>query len=97
MSTRNQREQAAKIVDGRLVRCKHCRAWIDLEFGRDPYTDHQGAAGTQGDPRSPGEHDDLCDVCQATTLEREVRRLEDLRKFAKSVIAIMKVHNAAED
>ena len=64
MATRSQREQRAKIIDGRLVRCQQCRAWIDLEFGRDQYVDHMGADGTQGDPRSPGEHDDICDVCQ---------------------------------
>ena len=47
-----------------LVRCKKCRCWIETEFGKDTPADHQDAEGTQEDPRSPGDHDDICDKCE---------------------------------
>jgi hypothetical protein len=48
---------------GTLVRCKKCNAWVDLAFGADEPAAHQDAAGTKDDPRSPGDHDDICDAC----------------------------------
>jgi hypothetical protein len=47
----------------RLVQCKHCEAWIDLDFGADSPAEHADAEGTQEDPRSPGDWDDVCDQC----------------------------------
>lgn len=47
----------------RLVRCKHCNKWINLDFGADSPAEHAGAAGTKTDPRSPGDWNDICDVC----------------------------------
>lgn len=46
-----------------LVRCTHCRAWIDLAFGTDEPAAHADAVGTKTDPRSPGDQDDVCDQC----------------------------------
>lgn len=46
-----------------LVRCKYCRAWINLDFGKDAPALHTGATGTKDDPRTPGDYDNVCDVC----------------------------------
>jgi hypothetical protein len=48
----------------KLVKCKKCGAWINLEFGTDSPADHLDAEGTEDDPRSLGDRDDICDVCQ---------------------------------
>lgn len=47
----------------RLTRCKECGAWINLAFGADCPADHAGATGSKTDPRSPGDYDNICDVC----------------------------------
>lgn len=47
-----------------LRQCKQCGAWIETDFGHDAPAEHVDAAGTEDDPRSPGESDDICDVCE---------------------------------
>ena len=47
----------------RLTQCKKCNAWVDLNYGADSPSVHSGAKGTKSDPRSPGDWDDICDVC----------------------------------
>ncbi len=47
-----------------LVKCKKCGCFINLNFGEDDPIDHSDAEGTEDDPRSPGDSDDICDVCE---------------------------------
>jgi hypothetical protein len=51
-------EQAGELTD-----CRRCGAIINTAYGADSPAEHAGAAGTREDPRSPGDHDDICDVC----------------------------------
>lgn len=46
-----------------ITECKYCGAVIDTEYGKDAPAEHSDAAGTTTDPRSPGDRDDVCDVC----------------------------------
>ena len=68
----NQPGCPARIVKKRVprdetvasfVRCRICNAYINLAFGKDEPAAHQDADGTMDDPRSPGDRDDICDVC----------------------------------
>lgn len=45
------------------TRCVHCEAEIETEFGAEAPSAHAGAEGTPNDPRSPGDYDNICDVC----------------------------------
>jgi hypothetical protein len=46
-----------------LVIRKECGSFIDLELGKyEPY-EYMGRLGTSQFPRSPGDSDDICDVC----------------------------------
>ncbi len=47
----------------RLTKCHYCGKWYDYDFGREDPAAHLDAAGTRGDPRSPGDHARCCDVC----------------------------------
>jgi hypothetical protein len=46
-----------------VVRCKECGCYIDVAYGAEEPAAHQDADGTEDDPRSPGDYDDICDVC----------------------------------
>ena len=46
-----------------LYQCRHCEKWVSPAFGADAPAEHQGAEGTQEDPRSPGDHNNCCDHC----------------------------------
>lgn len=46
-----------------LVKCKQCGCYVETDYGKDAPAEHLDAAGTREDPRSPGDHDDVCDVC----------------------------------
>lgn len=46
-----------------LVTCDFCSSAIDLAFADDAPAMHEGAAGTADDPRSPGDYNNVCDVC----------------------------------
>lgn len=48
---------------GEMTTCSRCGAHINTAYGADSPAEHAGAAGTRDDPRSPGDHDDICDVC----------------------------------
>lgn len=54
--------------------CRCCGCWIDLDFGTEEPAAHQDAAGTSEDPRSPGDRDDICDVCDYAEERRQPRR-----------------------
>ena len=47
-----------------LRRCNHCGAWIDTTFGADSPAEHQEASGNKDDPRAPGDHDNICAICE---------------------------------
>ena len=51
------------IDETKLTRCKQCDAFINPELGRTSPSEHQDHEGTEDDPRAPGDHDDVCDVC----------------------------------
>jgi len=51
-------------MDSELERCIHCGAYINPEFGADSPATHADAEGTEDDPRSPGDYDNVCDVCK---------------------------------
>lgn len=46
-----------------LTKCKKCGCWVETDYGADTPVAHVDAAGTEDDPRSPGDRDDVCDVC----------------------------------
>lgn len=45
------------------TRCKKCGCWIETDYGAEAPAAHLDAEGTYDDPRSPGDHDDICDQC----------------------------------
>lgn len=47
----------------KLVNCEECGCYINLEFGQYEIAEYAGREGTEEDPRSPGDYDDICDVC----------------------------------
>jgi hypothetical protein len=56
-----------------LTKCIACGCWIETDFGADSPAEHLDAEGTVDDPRSPGDTDELCDVCDYNdTMERVV-------------------------
>lgn len=48
---------------GQRLRCKHCNAWIDTALSSKPIGETSENAGTESDPRAPGDHDDICAQC----------------------------------
>jgi hypothetical protein len=46
-----------------IVRCKKCGCFVQTDFRADSPAEHLDATGTADDPRSPGDRDDVCDVC----------------------------------
>lgn len=46
-----------------LTRCLYCRSWIDTELGSLPPGSADDADGSHGNPRAPGDYDDVCDRC----------------------------------
>jgi hypothetical protein len=46
-----------------MNRCRRCDCWIDVRLGADPIGAHQDRDGSREYPRSPGDYDDICDVC----------------------------------
>ena len=46
-----------------LRRCHYCHKWINPDFGEVEPAQHQDAQGDKEDPRSPGDHNECCDVC----------------------------------
>lgn len=45
------------------TKCSVCGCVIETEFGAVEPAEHLDAEGTEDDPRSPGDHDNICDVC----------------------------------
>ncbi len=37
-----------------LTKCIHCGCFINPALGKDSLAEHEGKAGTEDDPRSPG-------------------------------------------
>lgn len=46
-----------------LIRCINCFCWIETDYGNDSPVEHIDTEGTLEDPRSPGDRNELCDVC----------------------------------
>ena len=58
-----------------LTTCRVCGCCIETDFGADSPAEHSDAAGTPHDPRSPGDYDDICDVCcYGTTTDEKLER-----------------------
>jgi hypothetical protein len=43
--------------------CIHCGCFINPKYGSESPAAHQGHEGTDTDPRSPGDYDNICDQC----------------------------------
>jgi hypothetical protein len=45
------------------TRCTNCGCVVETIFGADRPGTHDPAAGTDEDPRAPGDWDNVCEVC----------------------------------
>ena len=59
------------------VRCEKCGCHVETDFGADAPAEHVYATGNQDDPRSPGDYDNLCDVCCYSPMPGTVYAPED--------------------
>lgn len=55
--------EAAGNTTSQLTKCIHCDAWINPALGADSPAEHSGHEGTETDPRTPGDFDNVCDDC----------------------------------
>lgn len=58
-------ERLNELEEGMLGvgKCKECGSFIDLSLGGLLPGECAGREGTKKEPRSPGDYDDICDVC----------------------------------
>ena len=46
-----------------IVKCKKCGCYIDLRLGEFSPAEYADREGTKEETRSPGDYDNICDVC----------------------------------